>query len=80
MSKRDHSASLPVGHRCLGTQVSDRGLTEVLTSPNKHVAMRLADDDAHRDHAMLDLSKYVAGGTLQNEQCYGRQRIRVSSQ
>ena len=35
MSGRDHSASLPVGHRCLGTQVSDRGLTEVLTSPNK---------------------------------------------
>ena len=25
-----------VGHRCLGTQVTDRGLTEVLTSPNKH--------------------------------------------
>ena len=36
MSGRDHSASLPVGHRCLGTPVCDRGLTEVLTSPNKH--------------------------------------------
>ena len=36
MSKRDHSASLPVGHRCLGTQVTDRGLAEVLTSPNKN--------------------------------------------
>ena len=35
MSGRDHSASLSVGHRCLGTQVSDRGLAEVLTSPNK---------------------------------------------
>ena len=35
MSGRDHSASLSVGHRCLGTQVPDRGLAEVLTSPNK---------------------------------------------
>jgi hypothetical protein len=35
MSERDHSASLSVGHRCLGTQVPDRGLAEVLTSPNK---------------------------------------------
>lgn len=35
MSRRDHSASLSVGHRCLGTQVPDRGLAEVLTSPNK---------------------------------------------
>ena len=35
MSGRDRSASLSVGHRCLGTQVPDRGLAEVLTSPNK---------------------------------------------
>ena len=35
MSGWDHSASLSVGHRCLGTQVPDRGLAEVLTSPNK---------------------------------------------
>ena len=35
MSGWDHSASLSVGHRCLGTQVTDRGLAEVLTSPNK---------------------------------------------
>ena len=37
MSGRDHSASLSVRHRCLGTQVTDRGLAEVLTSPNKTV-------------------------------------------
>ena len=35
--------SLPVGHRCLGTRVTDRGLTEVPTSPNKVQAMLAAD-------------------------------------
>ena len=34
MSKRDHSASLPLAPLS-GTQVSDKGLTEVQTSPNK---------------------------------------------
>ena len=34
MSKRDHSASLPLAPLSR-TQVVDRGLTEVLTSPNK---------------------------------------------
>ena len=29
------SASLSIGHRCPTTPVVDRGLTEVLTSPNK---------------------------------------------
>ena len=45
MSGQDHSASLSVGHRCLGTQVPDRGLAEVLTSPNKlSSAARLASE------------------------------------
>ena len=44
MSRRDHSASLSVGHRCLGTLVPDRGLAEVLTSPNKTVSDTSAGD------------------------------------